>query len=139
VPAFWNAEGVALRRRGRDVREFRIDDYGAPRYPEVVLMTSRTELQQHRDRLERALRAIDDGRRDVLAHPAAAAQEIARVAETRDVGLVRAQLDAVAGAFAPGLKLDRGVLERWARFDARIGIVARAPDVARAFDFSLAP
>src|SRR3954469_11851987 len=64
VPAFWNAEGVALHQRGRDVREFRIDDYGAPRYPEVVLITSRTELREHRDRLERALQAIEDGRRD---------------------------------------------------------------------------
>jgi putative hydroxymethylpyrimidine transport system substrate-binding protein len=139
VPAFWNAEGVALEQRGRDVREFRIDDYGAPRYPEVVLMTSRRELTEHRDRLERALQAIEDSRRDVLARPGAAAQEIAKVAETSDVALVRAQLDAVDGAFAPGLKLDRGVLERWARFDARIGIVDRPPDVARAFDFSMAP
>jgi putative hydroxymethylpyrimidine transport system substrate-binding protein len=139
VPAFWNAEGVALRQRGRDVREFRIDDYGAPRYPEVVLMTSRKELAEHRDRLERALEAIEDGRRDVLAHPGAAAREIAKVAETSDVGLVRAQLDAVDGAFSPGLKLDRRVLERWARFDAGIGIVDRPPDVAKAFDFSMAP
>jgi NitT/TauT family transport system substrate-binding protein/putative hydroxymethylpyrimidine transport system substrate-binding protein len=121
------------------VREFRIDDYGAPRYPEVVLMTSRRELEQHRDRLKRALAAIEDGRRDVLARPGPAAQEIAQIAETQDVGLVRAQLRAVQGAFAPHLRLQRGVLERWARFDARIGIVRRAPDVARAFDFTLAP
>jgi putative hydroxymethylpyrimidine transport system substrate-binding protein len=139
VPAFWNAEGVALRERGRDVREFRIDDYGAPRYPEVVLMTSRTTLARHRDRLVRAVQAIEDGRRDTLAHPEAAAREIARVAETSDLDLVKAQLRAVSGAFAPGLRLRRGVLERWARFDARIGIVDRAPDVARAFDFGLRP
>ncbi|HEX6022715.1 MAG TPA: ABC transporter substrate-binding protein, partial [Solirubrobacter sp.] len=35
APAFWNAEGVAVRQRGLDIREFRIDRYGAPRYPEV--------------------------------------------------------------------------------------------------------
>jgi hypothetical protein len=29
------------------------------------------------------------------------------------------------------------VLERWADFDARIGIVQQRPDVARAFDFTL--
>jgi putative hydroxymethylpyrimidine transport system substrate-binding protein len=58
--------------------------------------------------------------------------------ETRDVGLIRAQLDAVSRAFAPGLRLDRHVLEQWADFDARIGIVERRPDVRRAFDFSLA-
>jgi putative hydroxymethylpyrimidine transport system substrate-binding protein len=139
VPAFWNAEGVALRQRGLDVKEFRIDDYGAPKYPEVILMTSRATLEHHRDRLARALAAIDDGRRDTLAHPAAAADAIARVAEARDDGLVRAQLDAVAGSFAPDLALDRTVLERWAAFDARIGIVERRPDVARGFDFTLAP
>src|SRR3954470_17740095 len=37
VPAFWNAEGVALKHRGLPVREFRVEDYGAPPYPEVVL------------------------------------------------------------------------------------------------------
>ena len=38
VVAFWNAEGVALRQRGVKTREFRVDDYGAPRYPELVLV-----------------------------------------------------------------------------------------------------
>src|SRR4051794_3979254 len=33
VPAFWNAEGVALRRRGVRIREFRVEDYGAPPNP----------------------------------------------------------------------------------------------------------
>ena len=33
VPAFWNAEGVVLSRRGVPVREFRVEDYGAPAQP----------------------------------------------------------------------------------------------------------
>jgi putative hydroxymethylpyrimidine transport system substrate-binding protein len=138
VPAFWNAEGVALRRHGLPVREFRVDDYGAPRYPEVVLMTSRATLEHHRDRLRRSLAAIRAGLAATLADPDQAARDVARAAETRDVGLVRAELDAVRGAFAPGLRLDRSVLEQWADFDARIGIVKQRPDVARAFDFTLA-
>lgn len=137
VPAFWNAEGVALKRRGLDVREFRVDDYGAPRYPEVVLITARRTLREQRGRLVRTLDAIEAGRRATLAHPEEAARVIARAAESRDVGLVRAQLRALAGAFAPGLRLDRQVLERWADFDARIGIVDERPDVARAFAFDL--
>ena len=138
VPAFWNAEGVALKQRGLAVREFRVDSYGAPPYPEVVLITSRKTLQTRRDRLQRTLAAIEDGLDDTLAHRDAAAREIARAAETRDVRLVRAQLDAVAPVFARGLRLDRGVVQRWADFDAAIGIVKRRPDVPRAFDFSLA-
>jgi NitT/TauT family transport system substrate-binding protein/putative hydroxymethylpyrimidine transport system substrate-binding protein len=137
VPAFWNAEGVALSRAGLPVKEFRVEDYGAPAYPEVVLMTSRATLRKHRDRIERALAAIDDGLEYTREHPDDAVAKIARAAETKDTGLVRAQLDAVLPAFAPGLKLHRDVLEQWADFDTRVGLVTKTPDVARAFDFTL--
>jgi putative hydroxymethylpyrimidine transport system substrate-binding protein len=137
VPAFWNAEGVALQRAGLPVKEFRVEDYGAPAYPEVVLMTSRATLDKHRDRIERALAAINDGLAYTREHPDDAVSKIARAAETKDTGLVRAQLDAVLPAFAPGLKLDRGVLEQWADFDARVGLVTKTPDVASSFDFTL--
>src|SRR3954469_24180475 len=144
VPAFWNAEGVALTRRGLHVREFRIDDYGAPRYPEVILMTARRPRGRRAPQLRAALAAIEAGRRDTLAHPAAAAagvapaaRVVAHAARAGDPGLVRAQLVAVADAFAPGLRLDRAILERWADFDTRIGIVEHRPDVDRAFDFRL--
>jgi putative hydroxymethylpyrimidine transport system substrate-binding protein len=139
VPAFWNAEGVALEQRGRDVNEFRVDEYGAPPYPEVVLITSRETLNERREGLRRTLAAIDQGVDDTLADPEAAARDIARAAETRDVGLVRAQLRAVSPIFARGLRLDRGVLERWAEFDAEVGIVEQRPDVDRAFEFELSP
>jgi len=138
VPAFWNAEGVALKRRGRDVKEFRVDDYGAPPYPEVVLITSRRTLERKRAEVEGTVAAIRDGLADVKADPDAAAREIAAAAETKDVGLTRAQLDAVEPVFAPGLKLDRAVLERWADFDAEIRIVKQRPDVNAAFDFHVA-
>jgi putative hydroxymethylpyrimidine transport system substrate-binding protein len=137
VPAFWNAEGIALKRRGLAVREFRIDDYGAPRYPEVILITSRRTLERRRDTLQDALRAVEAGLRDTLADPDAAVRQIAQAADTRDIELIAAQLRAVAPAFAPALGLDPRVLEQWAEFDARIGIVDRRPDVRRAFDLSL--
>jgi putative hydroxymethylpyrimidine transport system substrate-binding protein len=137
VPAFWNAEGVALKERGRAVNEFRVDDYGAPPYPEVVLITSRRTLEHKRAQIEDTLAAIRQGMADVKADPDAAAKEIAAAAETSDVGLTRAQLNAVEPVFAPGLKLDKPVLEKWADFDAKIGIVDERPDVERAFDFSL--
>ena len=137
VPAFWNAEGVALKEKGRAVNEFRVDDYGAPPYPEVVLITSRRTLEHKRAEIQDTLAAIRQGMADVKADPAGAAKEIAAAAETNDVALTRAQLDAVEPVFAPGLKLDKAVLEKWADFDARIGIVDKRPDVSRAFDFTL--
>jgi NitT/TauT family transport system substrate-binding protein/putative hydroxymethylpyrimidine transport system substrate-binding protein len=139
VPAFWNAEGVALRRRGVAIREFRVDDFGAPHYPEVVLMTTRAMVRRHRDLLRRTLRAIRRGVEATLADQESAARQIAAVAGGADLGLVRAQLRAVAPILRPPLRLDRAVLEKWADFDARIGILERRPDVGRAFDFTLAP
>jgi putative hydroxymethylpyrimidine transport system substrate-binding protein len=139
VPAFWNAEGVALRERGMDVEEFRVEEYGAPPYPEVVLITSRETLRENRDRLRRTLAALEAGRKSTLADPDAAVRVIADAAETRDTELVRAQLDAVSPIFAEGLRLDRAVLERWADFDEEVGIVESRPDVERAFDFTMSP
>ena len=138
VPAFWNAEGVTLRRRGVAIREFRVDDFGAPPYPEVVLFTSRRTLERRRDAVEAALRAIAAGVEDVVANRDPAAREIARVSGA-DLALVRAQLDAVAPALRPVLRLDRELLDRWAAFDERFGILERRPDVERLFDLGVAP
>jgi NitT/TauT family transport system substrate-binding protein/putative hydroxymethylpyrimidine transport system substrate-binding protein len=134
VPAFWNAEGVALRERGLDVREFRVEDFGAPPYPEVVLITSRKTLKARRGRLRDALRAIARGTR------ADTGPLLARIAEAGggdDRELLQAQMDAVAPLFDADLRPDPAVLEAWADWDARVGIVRRRPDVAAAFDFSL--
>lgn len=137
APVFWNAEGVVLRRRGLDLREFRVEDHGAPPYPELVLVTTRETLAERRDDLRMAVEDVAEGVRAVRADPAAATERVAEASDTPDTGLVRAQLDAVLPLF--GVALDREVLEEWARFDARVGIVERPPDVGRAFDFGLAP
>jgi NitT/TauT family transport system substrate-binding protein/putative hydroxymethylpyrimidine transport system substrate-binding protein len=137
VPAFWNAEGVVLRRRGVKTREFRVDDYGAPRYPEVVLFTTRRILERRRPAIKAVVEAVRDGVRNVLRDPEPAVRDIARAGNSDD-GLVRAQLKAVSPAFSPPLVLRRSVLEDWASWDARFGVLKRKPDVDRAFDFSVA-
>ncbi len=137
VPAFWNIEGVALRERGHPVNTFKVEDYGAPPYPEVVIITSRATLAKRRADVRAALAAIAGGLKDTLAHPEPAVAQIAAAAGTSDRSLVRAQLRAVAPTYAPGLRLDRAVLERWASWDTEVGIVKRRPDVRKTFVFDL--
>jgi NitT/TauT family transport system substrate-binding protein/putative hydroxymethylpyrimidine transport system substrate-binding protein len=132
VPAFWNAEGVVLKRRRVPVREFRVDDYGAPRYPEVVLFTTRGFFERRRRVVDAVVGALEEGVRDVLRDPEPAVREIARAGNS-EPGLVRAQLRAVAPALRPPLVLRRSALEGWARFDVRFGILERRPDVEAAF------
>jgi NitT/TauT family transport system substrate-binding protein/putative hydroxymethylpyrimidine transport system substrate-binding protein len=132
VVAFWNAEGVTLRRRGVPTREFRVDRYGAPSYPELVLATTRRTLSERRDLVRDTLAALSDGTREALAHPPTAVTEVAE-ASGENEAVVRAQFDALAPAFRPVLRLRRAALAAWARFDVRFGILREPPDLRRAF------
>ena len=69
VPAFWSDEGVALRQRGVPVREFRIEQYGAPVYPEVVLVALRSIVTHRRAAIIRALAAIARGAHAAVTQP----------------------------------------------------------------------
>ncbi len=134
VVTFWNAEGVALRSRGVPTREFRVDDFGAPRYPELVLAATAETLRERPGLVRDTLSALAAGTRLALADLPAAARRIG-VASAGDPALIGAQVRAVAPALKPALALDRAVLERWARFDTRFGILDSAPDVDEAFAF----
>jgi NitT/TauT family transport system substrate-binding protein/putative hydroxymethylpyrimidine transport system substrate-binding protein len=130
VPVFWNAEGVALRERGVAVREFRVDDYGAPRYPEVVIVCRRETLERRGDDVRAVVEALAAGIESVRADPGAAVADIAEAGGASEA-LVRAQLDAVTPIF--GTTLRRDVLEAWADWDVEFGILERRPDLDRAF------
>ena len=132
VVTFWNAEGVALKRRGVRTREFRVDRYGAPRYPELVLATKRSTLESDPALVRRVVAALRAGTRAAAADLPGASAAVARRSQG-DRALTDAQLAAVAPAFAPALELDRRRLEGWAAFDTRFGILKRRPDVDRAF------
>jgi NitT/TauT family transport system substrate-binding protein/putative hydroxymethylpyrimidine transport system substrate-binding protein len=139
VVAFWNVEGVALRRQGVPTREFRVDEYGAPRYPELVLAVRRSQLRDGpgREQVERAVDAIRTGTERALSSPGDAVAKVAEASKS-DPGLVQAQLDAIRGALSPPVVLDADALEGWSQFDARFGILEEAPDVDSAFDLSFA-
>jgi putative hydroxymethylpyrimidine transport system substrate-binding protein len=132
VVSFWNAEGVALKQRGVETREFRVDDYGAPRYPELVLVVKRTTLEEHERLVDDMLAAIAEGTDNALRDRAATIDELVR-ASGADEPLVRAQLAAVGPALQPPVQLNRAALEGWAAFDERFGILREAPDVEQAF------
>lgn len=135
--AFWNAEGVTLRDRGVPVKEFRVDDFGAPRYPELVLATTRETLQENRELIQRTVAALRAGTESALRDPEPAIRNIAHAAQARPE-LIRSQWDAVRPALSPPLALDPRVIERWARFDKRFGVLRR-PDPRLGFDYSVEP
>jgi putative hydroxymethylpyrimidine transport system substrate-binding protein len=132
VVAFWNAEGVTLRRRGVPIREFRVDDHGAPRYPELVLVVKRETLRKRRELVDTMLEKIEKGTFDALHDREATVDKLVE-ASGADKPLMRAQLTAVASALLPPVSLDPDALEGWAAFDKQFGILREEPDVERAF------
>src|SRR4051812_8865245 len=137
VTAFWNAEGVMLHTRGVKTHDFRVDKFGAPPYPEVVLFAKRSTVNKRPQQLRSLLAAIADGVRTVHKDPNGAIKQIAQVSGA-DLPLVKAQMKAVDPLFDPPLRFNRALLNRWAAWDAHFGILPRKPNVVRLFDLSLA-
>jgi putative hydroxymethylpyrimidine transport system substrate-binding protein len=138
VAGFWTEEGVALKRRIPRLRELRIDALDPPPYPELVLAASRETLDTEGPVVRATIRALRRGYEAAIDDPESAVSALTDADPSLDRTLTAAQLDAVSPAFAAGAthfgELDPGRLARWARWEQRVGIVRRAPDVARAFD-----
>jgi NitT/TauT family transport system substrate-binding protein/putative hydroxymethylpyrimidine transport system substrate-binding protein len=121
------------------IREFRVDDYGAPRYPELVLVTTRDRLEAEGDTIASVVAGLREGYALAARDPSRALDDMVERVPNLDRDTTAAQLEALDGSFTPPLRLDRPTLERWARYAARYGIVRRPPDVGASFDFGLAP
>jgi putative hydroxymethylpyrimidine transport system substrate-binding protein len=138
--AFWSVEGVALRERRPDAREFRVDDFGAPAYPELVLCVTRRALEEDRAVVSATIRALQRGYREAQVDPESAVTALADEAGV-DREAAAAQLDAVAPAFTAGAsaygQLREDVLREWAAWDVEFGILRRQIDVDRAFALDL--
>jgi ABC-type nitrate/sulfonate/bicarbonate transport system substrate-binding protein len=136
--AFWNVEGVAARARRPGLREFRVDDFGAPAYPELVLATSRETLQDERPLVRATVAALRRGYEEALRDPESAISALVDRARGVDRAAVRRELDAVSPAFTAGARrfgeLDPARLRRWAAWEARFGITREPPRVALAFE-----
>jgi putative hydroxymethylpyrimidine transport system substrate-binding protein len=134
--AFWNAEGVALQARRPDIRQFKVDDFGAPPYPELVLCVTRQTLRDDRALVAATVRALRRGYEEAIADPESAVEALVDRAGVKRTETAR-ELDAVSPAFTEGASrygaLDLRSLRAWARWEARFGITMRPPDVAAAF------
>jgi putative hydroxymethylpyrimidine transport system substrate-binding protein len=136
--AFWNDEGVTIQGERKGFHVFRVDDYGAPSYPELVVCVARSTLRHNPALIRAVVDALVRGYEFTLSNPAQGAQDLVRRTTGIDPRLLTAQLHALLPAFrsASGRVgvLEAATLSRWARWEAHFGIVARPPDVAATFD-----
>jgi NitT/TauT family transport system substrate-binding protein/putative hydroxymethylpyrimidine transport system substrate-binding protein len=129
---FWNAEGVALRRRGVPVRVFKVDQYGAPPYPELVLATSRRTLARDPGLVDATVAATTRGYEFLAADPGAGLDALLAADPALDRADQRAQLRVLGSDLRPA-RFDRRVLREWSAWDVAHGLLERPVDVDSAF------
>jgi putative hydroxymethylpyrimidine transport system substrate-binding protein len=140
--SFWNDEGVTIQSKRPGFHVFKVDDYGAPSYPELVVCATAATLRRDPGLARGVVDALVQGYEYTLSHPGQAAADLEHEVVGLDPMLVTAQLTALLPVFrgADGRvgTLDPASLTKWATWEARFGIVSRPPDVAQTFEPSYA-
>jgi len=132
---FWNAEGVQLRAQGIPTREFRVDEFGAPRYPELVI-AARERPGAPGSPACRLLVGLRDGYRTLGESPEAAlgalldavpvldrADQEAQMAALVDARAFTPELDSTSAAEGPSHYLHQHSYGPWTRWAVQHGII----------------
>jgi NitT/TauT family transport system substrate-binding protein/putative hydroxymethylpyrimidine transport system substrate-binding protein len=147
--AFWNAEGVELKRLGVPTRELRVDDFGAPRYPELVVATSRETLDREPELACAAASALGRGYGVLGSDPDGALEDLMGQVPGLAGASQEAQLDALVDATAfsptrgeqPSVELSGAATGEWTGWARRHGVLDQSADgasqVAEGFDLSV--
>jgi putative hydroxymethylpyrimidine transport system substrate-binding protein len=130
---FWNAEGVALRRQGVPVDIFKVNRYGAPPYPELVLTASRQTIDRKLGLVRAMVRATRRGYGFVVSHPAKGLEDLLAEVPNLDRADQRPQLRVLLPDLRP-VPFDAAVLRSWAAWDLEHGLLHRPLDVSAAFE-----
>ncbi|HEV7400537.1 MAG TPA: ABC transporter substrate-binding protein [Solirubrobacterales bacterium] len=129
---FWNAEGVALRQQGVPIRIFKVNEYGAPPYPELILTTTRKTLNNDPDLVSSMVDATRRGYEFTIDNPKQGLDDLLAEVPSLDRADQKAQLEALLPDLRP-LPFDNSVLDEWAAWDLKHGLLERPLDVSAAF------
>jgi NitT/TauT family transport system substrate-binding protein/putative hydroxymethylpyrimidine transport system substrate-binding protein len=120
--AFWNVEGVALKQKGVPVRIFKVDRYGAPPYPELVLAVSSHTWETQKPLVEEVLHATKHGYEFTTENPDRALDDLLAADRALDRSEQEAQLQALLPDLEPQ-PFDKAVLEHWAAWGDANGLL----------------
>jgi putative hydroxymethylpyrimidine transport system substrate-binding protein len=119
---FWNAEGVQLQQRRAPTRIFKLDQFGAPPYPELVAFTRNQTLQERVPLVCAFTKATAAGYQQAIANPDQALGNLSKQAKGLELDAAKAQFEALKPIYQAGApvygKLDLKVLGDylgWAR------------------------
>jgi putative hydroxymethylpyrimidine transport system substrate-binding protein len=99
--AFWNVEGVELKRRKKDPKILRMDKVGVPTYDELVIVAREQDVRRRGAMLRRFMHALALGHQALREDPAKAIDALVHANPDLDRGLQAAQVKATLPVFFP--------------------------------------
>jgi ABC-type nitrate/sulfonate/bicarbonate transport system substrate-binding protein len=129
---FWNAEAVALRRQGVPIRVFKVDRFGAPPYPELVLCTSEKLLKSDPALVDAVVSATRRGYEFAEGKPKAALDDLLSANKNLERADQEAQMKVLLPVMEPR-PFDMNVLEEWAAWDLQHHLLEEPLAVKQAF------
>jgi putative hydroxymethylpyrimidine transport system substrate-binding protein len=131
---FWNAEAVEAERRGIPLRVFKVDEFGAPTYPELVLTTTRKTLQDDPTLVEGMVEATTRGYELTASDPQKALDDLLAANPSLEREDQAAQLKVLLPALKPA-PFNEPVLKEWSTWASSHELLPEPLEVRKAFDF----
>jgi putative hydroxymethylpyrimidine transport system substrate-binding protein len=91
---FWNAEGVQLQQK-EPTKVFKLDEFGAPPYPELVVFTRNQTIQSNPALVCAFVRATQQGYQQATASPDAALASLAKQSQGLSLSAAKPQYEAL--------------------------------------------
>jgi putative hydroxymethylpyrimidine transport system substrate-binding protein len=135
---FWNDEAVEAKRQGIPLRVFKVDEYGAPKYPELILTTTRKELQSDPALVDSMVQATTEGYEFTEKNPSKALEDLLEANPSLEKDDTEAQLNVLLPALHPD-PFEESVLKEWSTWATSHGLLPKPLDVKSAFDLEGEP
>ena len=142
--AFWNVEGVQLRREGRRPTIWRMEELGVPTYDELILVAHKDTLAERGDEVRAFVQALGRGYEAARADPETANDALVRAEPDLDRAFSLASVKASLPVFFPEDEskpwgwLDPAAWDaygRWMFENDLLGVRPRAGEVAITNEF----
>jgi putative hydroxymethylpyrimidine transport system substrate-binding protein len=121
----------------------RVDDWGVPKYYELVMTASESTVRQRADLVRRFLAAMERGYLDAIADPAAALDALAKASPDLDRDVEAEGLRLLIPAWTEGgVRFGTQTVQRWtdyATWMAKHNLIPADLDVAAAWTAALMP
>jgi putative hydroxymethylpyrimidine transport system substrate-binding protein len=130
---FWNAEAVEAERQGIPLRVFKVDEFGAPSYPELVLTTTRKEIKEDPALVKAMVEATTRGYEYTESQPQKALDDLLAANKSLERADQAAQLKVLLPALKPA-PFDETVLKEWSTWASSHDLLPEPADVESTFD-----